>query len=164
MSENTPPADARGDDVYQPAGSDSANRPSGPYDPDNALDTDPTEDLAEPGYSPPERPRGVAHHGTTAREQYERASLDDRLAEERPDDPSGTDALLGDDVGDLPGGEGEPLDEETGARRAGRLAWRSDDGVTAVDVGRDDGTAPAEEAAMHRDTGIDGLRGGDGTG
>ncbi|MEU8539889.1 DUF5709 domain-containing protein [Streptomyces sp. NPDC048717] len=155
MSENTPSAEAFGDDVYQPAGSDSANRPSGPYDPGNALDTDPTEDLAEPGYSPPERPRGVARHGTTAREQRERASLDDRLAEERPDDPG--DAWLGDGMGDLPGGEGEPLDEESGARRAGRLAWRSDDGVSAVDVGTDDGTAPAEEAAMHRDTGIDGA-------
>lgn len=163
MTENTPPADARGDEVYQPAGSDSANRPSGPFDPDNALDTDPTEDLAEPGYSPPERPLGVARRGTTVAEQRESASLDDRLAEERPDTVADIGTDVGDGVGDLPGGEGEPLDEQSGARRAGRLAWRSADGVSAVDVGIDDGTAPAEEAAMHRETGIDGLQGTDGT-
>ncbi|MFI8827636.1 DUF5709 domain-containing protein [Streptomyces sp. NPDC053431] len=150
--------EGRGDEVYQPAGSDAANRPSGPYDPENALPAETTEDPEEPGYSPPDRPRAVTGHGTTVREAHEGASLDDRLAEERPDADAG--ARADDDgVGDLPGGEGEPLDQEAGAQRAGRLVRPSDlpasGSVTATDVGPDDGTAPAEEAAVHRDTGID---------
>ncbi|MFE1382438.1 DUF5709 domain-containing protein [Streptomyces sp. NPDC058740] len=148
--------DARGDDVYQPEGSDAQNRPSGPLDPENALDTDPTEALDEPGYSPPERPRGVQRHGTTLREQREGAPLDERLAEEQPE----ATPEEGDEVGDLPDGEGEPLDREAGATRAGRLTQADAPNpgrISARDVGPDDGTAPAEEAAVHRDTGIDGA-------
>ncbi|MFF5970400.1 DUF5709 domain-containing protein [Streptomyces sp. NPDC012769] len=148
-------ADTRGDDVYQPTGSDAPNRPSGPYDPENALDADTTEAVEEPGYSPPDRPHAVTRHGTTQREQREGAPLADRLAEERPD----VAPARGDDVGDLPDGDGEPLDEEAGATRAGRLT-RPDapgsGGVAAEDVGLDDGTGSAEEAAVHRDTAIDG--------
>lgn len=154
-------ADARGDDVYQPTGSDTSNRPSGPLDPENTVDTDPTEDLEDPGYSPPDRPRAVNRYGTTANEQREGAPLDERLAEELPD----VAPVEGDQLGDLADGEGEPLDEEAGATRAGRLV-RPDSpgagGVAATDVGIDDGTAPAEEAAVHRDTGIDGVEDTDG--
>lgn len=147
---------ARGDDVYQPEGSDTQNRPNGALDPENALDTDPTEAVEEPGYSPPEHPRGVQRHGTTVREQREGAPLDERLAEEQPD----VVPEEGDDVGDLPGGEGEPVDKEAGATRAGRLTSAEPPNpgrISARDVGLDDGTAPAEEAAVHRDTGIDGA-------
>ncbi|MFD3533655.1 DUF5709 domain-containing protein [Streptomyces sp. NPDC058664] len=154
------PDEARGDDVYQPTHSDVSNRPSGDLDPDNAIVTDPLEDMSVPGYSPPERPRGVTRHGTTQREQREGESLDERLAQETPDEP----APEGDGIGDLPGGAGEPVDEQAGATRAGRLApvdtlpGRIDRAV-ARDVGLDDGAAPAEEAAMHVDTAADETEG-----
>ncbi|MFH9954212.1 DUF5709 domain-containing protein [Streptomyces roseolus] len=154
------PDESRGDDVYQPTHSDSDNRPSDPLDPDNALATDPTDDLSAPGYSPPDRPRGVTRHGTTQREQREGESLDERLRQEEPESPPPT----GDGIGDLPGGEGEPVDEEAGATRAGRLApeaaWSGHvDRAVARDVGPDDGTASAEEAAMHVDTAVNGADG-----
>ncbi|MFJ8663423.1 DUF5709 domain-containing protein [Streptomyces sp. NPDC093795] len=150
------PDEARGDDVYQPTHSDASNRPSGALDPDNALVTDPIDDMAVPGYSPPDRPRGVNRYGTTPREQREGDTLDHRLAQEIPEEPP----LEGDGIGDLPEGDGEPVDEEAGATRAGRLApvdaspGRIDRAV-ARDVGLDDGAAPAEEAAMHVDTAVD---------
>ncbi|MFF5503498.1 DUF5709 domain-containing protein [Streptomyces roseolus] len=155
--------ESRGDDVYQPTHSDSDNRPSDPLDPDNALATDPTEDLTAPGYSPPDRPRGVNRYGTTQREQREGESLDERLRQEEPEVPPPP----GDGIGDLPGGEGEPLDQEAGATRAGRLAPEAAgsgriDRAVARDVGPDDGTAPAEEAAMHVDTAVNGADGVDG--
>ncbi|MFF9063916.1 DUF5709 domain-containing protein [Streptomyces sp. NPDC014891] len=149
-------SEARGDDVYQPfEGAD----PSGDLDPDNALMTDPIDDMAVPGYSPPERPRGATRYGTTQREQREGESLDERLAQEVPDLADGT-LPEGDGIGDLPGGEGEPVDEQAGATRAGRLTAvdtpsGSLDRAVARDVGLDDGTAPAEEAAMHVDTALD---------
>ncbi|MFE5942039.1 DUF5709 domain-containing protein [Streptomyces sp. NPDC056480] len=150
--------DARGDDVYQPAPSDAAGH-SADLDPDNALMTDAIDDLAVPGYSPPERPRGVTRHGTTQREQQEGESLDERLAQEMPDAP-GEPPPEDDGIGDLPGGAGEPVDEQAGATRAGRLAPVDtppgrDDHAVARDVGLDDGSAPAEEAAMHVDTAVD---------
>lgn len=62
----------------------------------------------------------------------------------------------GDGIGDMPGGEGEPLDPEAGADRAGRLV-APDEGtrtdttkeLVAEDEGIDGGAAGAEEAAMH---------------
>ncbi|MEU9297437.1 DUF5709 domain-containing protein [Streptomyces sp. NPDC048266] len=152
------PDEARGDDVYQPTHSDADNRPSGDLDPDNAIVTDPLDDMAVPGYSPPDRPRGVNRYGTTQREQREGEPLDRRLAQELPEVPP----LEGDGIGDLPDGDGEPVDEQAGATRAGRLApvdappGRHDRAV-ARDVGLDDGSAPAEEAAMHVDTAADGA-------
>ena len=154
MSENQ--STSRGDDVYQPEPMDGSDRPSNELDPDNALGTTPTDAMGEPGYSPPERPRGVTRHGTTVNEQREGESLDDRLAQELPDGP----VVAGDGVGDLPEGEGEPVDPESGATRAGRLTATSDPGaatVVAEDVGMDDGLSSAEEAAMHEETGIDGA-------
>ncbi|WP_137991724.1 DUF5709 domain-containing protein [Streptomyces vilmorinianum] len=154
MSENQPAS--RGDDVYQPEHTDGANRPSGELDPDNALDTEPTDDLSQPGYSPPDRPQAVTRHGTTLREGREGESLDARLAQELPD----VTPPPGDDIGDLANGEGEPVDPESGASRAGRLTQPTGGGpatLVARDVGPDDGVASAEEAAVHEDTGIDGA-------
>ena len=79
----------------------------------------------------------------------ERAELESRAET----DPA---AEAGDGVGDLPDGEGEPVDPEAGAARAGRLV-APDEGVhtdttkesVADDVGIDGGAAGAEEAAMH---------------
>ncbi|MFE6223068.1 DUF5709 domain-containing protein [Streptomyces sp. NPDC057854] len=153
--------EGRADDVYQPTHSDADNRPSGELDPDNALGTDPVDDMTVPGYSPPERPRAVTGHGTTQREQREGESLDERLRQEVPDEPEVPPAA-DDGIGDLPEGEGEPVDAEAGATRAGRLVPEAARGghmdrAVARDVGRDDGTAPAEEAAMHVDTAVDGA-------
>ncbi|WMX48329.1 hypothetical protein RGF97_30940 [Streptomyces roseicoloratus] len=158
-AQNDPAAeqDARGDDVYQPTGSDAPNRPSGPLDPENMLGDETADSPEEPGFSPPDRPGAVTRRGTTTAEQREGAPLDDRLAEEEPD----VTAVEGDAVGDLPGGEGEPLDRESGATPAGRLVApdpRVPGGVTARDTGPED-EVPAEEAAMHRDTAVDGADG-----
>jgi hypothetical protein len=100
-------------------------------------------DPLETGYSPPERPLGMR----------EELTLDERLAEEVPDTNADD---LGDDIGDLPGGTGEPLDDEVGGLRSGRLV-APDEGahpdretdLVAEDVGIDGGAASAEEAAMH---------------
>ncbi|MFE9764075.1 DUF5709 domain-containing protein [Streptomyces sp. NPDC005808] len=146
--------DVMGDEVYQPEGPDG-REDEGILDPEDTLNdrgTDPYEE----GWSPPERPLAVEHAGTTAREQREGESLDQRLAEERTDpaleEPGGSDGL-----GDLAGGEGEPLDDEVGTNRAGRLV-AEDEGaredaekdMIAHDVGIDGGAASAEEAAVHR--------------
>ncbi|MFF4160223.1 DUF5709 domain-containing protein [Streptomyces sp. NPDC001678] len=142
--------DVMGDEVYQPARSDRRDNP-GDLDLENALDGDLLDEVLDAGYSPPERPLGVGHHGTTAREQRERESLDQRLAEEVPDITMPD----GDGIGDQPGGDGEPIDEEVGDARAGRLTATIDampprrNDVFARDVGIDGGAASAEEAAMH---------------
>ncbi|MBW8805864.1 MAG: hypothetical protein JF587_18735 [Catenulisporales bacterium] len=101
------------------------------------------EDPLETGYSPPERPLGMR----------EELTLDERLGEEVPDDQYDP---AWDAVGDLPGGTGEPLDDEVGDDRSGRLV-APDEGahpdeetdLVARDVGIDGGAASAEEAAVH---------------
>ncbi|GAA2063973.1 DUF5709 domain-containing protein [Catenulispora yoronensis] len=125
-------------------------------------------DPLEEGYSPPERPLGMR----------EELTLDQRLAEEVPEegeDPdelaaaadsagagarrsgAGRDAAGRDDgVGDLSDGDGEPLDDQVGTGRSGRLV-APDEGahpdretdLVAEDVGIDGGAASAEEAAVH---------------
>ncbi|KAF5993721.1 DUF5709 domain-containing protein [Streptomyces sp. WAC00263] len=141
--------DVMGDEVYQPDGPDD-REDEGILDPEDTL-TDRGSDPYEEGWSPPERPIAVEHQGTTAREQRE----GERLAEERTD-PALEEPGADDGVGDLAGGEGEPLDDEVGADRAGRL-MAPDEGahedaekdLLARDVGIDGG-ASAEEAAIHR--------------
>ncbi|MGW5174939.1 DUF5709 domain-containing protein [Streptomyces sp. NPDC004082] len=143
-----------GDEVYQPDGTEG-REDDGILDPEDTL-SDRESDPYEEGWSPPERPLAVDHEGTTAREQREGESLDQRLAEERPD-PALEEPDTGDGVGDLPDGEGEPVDDEVGQERAGRLV-APDEGahedaekdMLAEDVGIDGGAASAEEAAVHR--------------
>lgn len=142
-----------GDDVYQPQREDQAD--AAPLDAEDALDERDYDDILDEGYSPPEKPLGAEKPGITATEQREGETLDQRLAQEVPDvgqdgqgDPDG--------VGDLPGGEGEPIDPEAGGPRSGRLV-APDEGAhpdteqqpTASDVGIDAGAAGAEEAAVH---------------
>ncbi|MGW2775793.1 DUF5709 domain-containing protein [Streptomyces olivaceoviridis] len=156
QSEQTPMAD----DVYQPTGSNEEQEDAGPLDLQDAVGERSNDDMLDEGYSPPERPLGVTKHGTTAAEQHEGESLDERLGQEVPD----VTPPAGDEIGDLPGGEGEPLDPEAGAARAGRLV-APDEGAhadttkeeVAEDVGIDAGAAGAEEAAVHvvpDDTGL----------
>ncbi|MEO3753106.1 DUF5709 domain-containing protein [Streptomyces sp. B6B3] len=143
--------DPMGDDVYQP---NETEQEGVTYtgDLENALDEADYDDVLDTGYSPPEKPRGVNAHGTTAREQRDGETLDQRLAEEVPD----VEPPPGDGIGDQPGMWGEPVaDGQAGEDRAGRLVASNDavprrlDDVTAQDVGIDGGAAGAEEASMH---------------
>ncbi|CAM5235723.1 MULTISPECIES: DUF5709 domain-containing protein [Streptomyces] len=148
QSEQTPMAD----DAYQPTGSNEEQEDAGPLDLQDAIGERSYDDMLDEGYSPPERPLGVTKHGTTAAEQHEGESLDERLGQEVPD----VTPPAGDEIGDLPGAEGEPVDPEAGAARAGRLV-APDEGAhadttkeeIAEDVGIDAGAAGAEEAAVH---------------
>jgi hypothetical protein len=140
------------DDAYQPTGGNEEQEDAAPLDLQDAVDERTYDDMLDEGYSPPEKPLGVTKSGTTAAEQHEGESLDDRLRQEVPD----VDVPAGDGIGDLPGGEGEPLDPEAGSDRAGRLV-APDEGahtnttkeLVAEDEGIDGGAAGAEEAAMH---------------
>jgi hypothetical protein len=101
------------------------------------------EDPLETGYSPPERPLGMR----------EEITLDERLAEEVPEQDA---ERYDDGIGDLADGAGEPLDDQVGDERSGRLV-APDEGAhadletdaVAEDVGIDGAAASAEEAAMH---------------
>ncbi|MFC5677555.1 DUF5709 domain-containing protein [Aeromicrobium endophyticum] len=103
-------------------------------DPDATLDS---------GYSPPEAYRGEGF-GTTADEQLQGESLDERLRQEEPEPDPYAEA-------------GEDLDDgEVGGERAGRLV-DPDGGIgedvekdlVGDDVGIDGAAASAEEAAVH---------------
>jgi hypothetical protein len=143
--------EGRGDDVYQPDGSE-IQEDAGPLEPEDTLDDRGLDDVLDEGYSPPERPRGVDETGTTAEEQMEGESLDQRLARENPDPPLVPD---GDGLGDESDTDGELLDPEAGDARAGRLTGPDEglggrwQGGVAEDVGIDGGAASAEEAAVH---------------
>jgi hypothetical protein len=140
------------DDAYQPTGDNEEQEDASPLDLQDAVDERSYDDMLDEGYSPPEKPLGVTKTGTTAEEQHEGETLDERLEQEVPD----VEPPPGDGVGDLPGGEGEPIDPESGESRAGRLV-APDEGahtdttkeVIATDEGIDGGAAGAEEAAMH---------------
>ncbi|MGA4845877.1 DUF5709 domain-containing protein [Streptomyces sp. G5(2025)] len=140
------------DDAYQPTGDNEEQEDAAPLDLQDTLDERGYDDMLDEGYSPPEKPLGVNKTGTTAAEQHEGETLDERLRQEVPD----TEPPAGDGVGDLPGGEGEPIDPEAGGDRAGRLV-APDEGahtdttkeVVATDEGIDGGAASAEEAAVH---------------
>ncbi|MFE3110114.1 DUF5709 domain-containing protein [Kitasatospora indigofera] len=140
----------RGDDVYQPDATADVGDDAGLLDPEDTL-VDRAAGPYEEGWSPPERPLAVEHRGTTAAEQNEGESLDERLAEEIPDPALAVPANdRTDDVGDVADTDGEPRDDEVGAARAGRLSPRATGPSTfATDVGVDGGAASAEEAAVH---------------
>lgn len=106
------------------------------------------EDVLDEGYSPPDHDPGVDRFGTTAFEEEQGETLDQRLAQEEPEpdpyDEAATDAAT-EDVGG-----------EIGSTRAGRLV-DEDQGLgpdeeadlVAEDVGIDGAGASAEEAAVH---------------
>ncbi|AEN13823.1 MULTISPECIES: DUF5709 domain-containing protein [unclassified Streptomyces] len=142
--------EGRGDDVYQPDGSDADNRPTDELDPENVIDEPDLDDVLDTGYSPPEKPLGVSKYGTTGEEQREGESLDRRLAQEVPEE----DPLQEPEDDDEPQDNG-PTEEEAGDERAGRVAAPEEPGderhnrVLGRDVGIDGGAASAEEAAVH---------------
>ncbi|MFE9911652.1 DUF5709 domain-containing protein [Streptomyces clavifer] len=145
------PDEGRGDDVYQPDGSDADNRPADDLDPENVLDEPDLDDVLDAGYSPPEKPLGVSKYGTTGEEQREGESLDRRLAQEVPEE----DPLLADPADAGPEDNG-PEEGDAGDERAGRVAVADEEPgsarnnrVLGRDVGIDGGAASAEEAAVH---------------
>jgi hypothetical protein len=118
---------------------------AGVLEPEDTLMDRGVSPAIDEGYSPPERPLAVDRRGTTAAEQREGETLDQRLAEEEPDP-----ALEDDDNAEI-------LDDnEVGRLRSGRLV-AEDEGVgedeekdlVASDIGIDGGAASAEEAAVH---------------
>lgn len=145
--------DVMGDEVYQPGGPD-VREDEGILDPEDTLE-DRGSDPFDEGWSPPERPLAVEHRGTTAREQREGESLDEKLAEERTD-PALEEPDEDDRAGDLAEDEDGLLDDEVGADRAERIL-ALDEGahqdaehdMIAEDGGSDDGTASEEEAVVH---------------
>ena len=121
------------------------------------------DDALDEGYSPPEKPRGVNAFGTTAAEQHQGESLEQRMAQEEPDpaayfdDPlAEPDTVGGDDPDAIAADQDFLGDPEVGNARSGRLV-APDEGshgdvesdLIAGDVGIDGGAASAEEAAMH---------------
>ncbi|MFF5897203.1 DUF5709 domain-containing protein [Streptomyces argenteolus] len=141
---------ARGDDVYQPEGSDGDNRPTDELDPENVIDEPDLDDMLDTGYSPPEKPLGVSKYGTTAEEQREGESLDQRIAQEQPEeDPFQVNLTEGEPE------DNGPEEDDAGGERAGRVAAAEDarplrnNRVLGRDVGIDGGAASAEEAAVH---------------
>lgn len=143
---------AMGDEVYQPDGSEVRDD-AALVDPQDSLEDRGVDEAWDEGYSPPERTRAAEDVGTTAQEQRDGETLDERLAREQPEISSAG----GDGIGDLTAGDGEPLDSEVGQERAGRLV-APDGGIhgdeekdlIADDVGIDGSAASAEEAAVHR--------------
>ncbi|MGW7100106.1 DUF5709 domain-containing protein [Streptomyces sp. NPDC054838] len=140
--------DQMADDVYQPTGTNEEQEDAAPLDLQNAMDERSYDDMLDEGYSPPEKPLGVTKFGTTAAEQHEGESLEERLRQEVPE--------VGQDPVDGPGDGAELPDPETGTARAGRLT-APDEGahpdttkeLIAEDHGIDAGAASAEEAAVH---------------
>ena len=135
---------------------DDADEASLRLEPEDVAEDVSTDDVLEAGYAPEDRPWAVDDWGTTDLEAEEGESLDGRLAREIPDLTG--DEEEGDDVGDLPGGEGELRDLEVGDQRAGRLAYTdagtesgpdSEPDLEAFDEGIDGGAASGEEAAVH---------------
>jgi hypothetical protein len=103
-----------------------------------------TDDILDEGYSPAEHYSAAERFGNTAEEQAAGETLDQRLAQEEPDQQ----------VGD---GDEESVDDgEVGSTRAGRLldpdegtGPDSDAEMFGSDVGIDGAGASAEEAAVY---------------
>jgi hypothetical protein len=127
--------------------SEQTNEPSEILDqlqPDDTLIDRGVDDVLDEGYSPPERYSAGEGFGTTADEQLQGESLDQRVAQEEPDvDPNADEEV-------------EDYDDEVGDQRSGRLV-DPDGGIgedtekdlIGDDVGIDGGAASAEEAAVH---------------
>lgn len=104
-------------------------------------------DALDAGYSPPDSARGSLAHGTTAAEQAEPETLQERVRQEEPEPE-----LSADDSGDEDWSDGDAA--QIGDERAGRLVAGDQEGdpeqdVLGRDVGIDGGAASAEEAAVH---------------
>lgn len=120
----------------------------------DSLEGDPSTDELDPGIIPPDGWAAADRFGTTEAEEEQGESLDQHLAEERPDVDPYAEA---EDEDEEASSEGEYLAEtDEPDPRAGRLV-AEDEGahpdtepdLVAEDVGIDAGGAGAEEAAVH---------------
>lgn len=118
--------------------------------PDDTLVDRGVEDVLDEGYSPAENYGPGEGFGTTAAEERQGESLEQRLAQEEPD----IDPYAEDDSDD----ESEyDSDAQIGSQRAGRLvdagggydAEDDEPDLVGGDVGIDGAAASAEEAAVH---------------
>jgi hypothetical protein len=148
------------------------------FDAEDTLIDRGVESSLDEGYSPREKPLGVDRWGTTAWEQSQDETIDQRIRQEEPDpdtaygapdNESGLDDVEGDMVG---GDDPDAIPAERDfvgdiGERAGRLV-APDQGfgedtekdLVAEDVGISGAGASAEEAAMHiagDDTGVEDL-------
>ncbi|MFJ5550323.1 DUF5709 domain-containing protein [Streptomyces sp. NPDC093225] len=165
---------AQGDGVYQPQ--EGAEPAEAQPDMENALGEPDLDAVLDTGYSPPDRPLAATRHGTTAAEQRTGESLDQRLAQEEPDqtgEPGATEDGTGrrsetapdDDlatdaeaVGDMgraaEGPDGDPGEDASGepggdASTAGR--------ARAGRIAPADESFPARHiSVLAHDTGVDG--------
>jgi hypothetical protein len=101
------------------------------------------DDVLDEGYSPPEKWSAAERYGNTAEEQLEGETLEQRLAQEEPEETGRLDEEFIDDG-------------EVGDARAGRLVDPNegigedvDAELVGQDVGIDGAGASAEEAAVH---------------
>lgn len=132
--------------------------------PEDSLDDRGIEDVLDEGYSPPERAREMFAFGTTAAEQRQGESIDQRVRQEVPDPNLAFDDPLDDDDERVGGDDPDAIDAlddwlgdgEVGDERSGRLvapdqgtAEDLEKDMIASDVGIDGAGASAEEAAMH---------------
>ena len=130
-------------------------------------DTGGVEDVLDRGYSPPDSARSPHLWGTTAAEQAQDETIDQRISQEVPDPDSAygapdnesgldSDRVGGDDPDGIAAREDWLGGAEIGTARAGRLV-ASDEGAHGDDdaeawgrdVGVDGAAASAEEAAVH---------------
>lgn len=136
---------------------DDDTSPEGYYDPmllppEESLDEDEVDIGPDESYSPGERPRALAAWGITDREAAGHEDLEHRLAREEPED---SEPPNWDGIGDSTDNDGEPIDDQVGDTRAGRLVMADIDPAGphsdywAFDVGVDGAGASAEEAAVH---------------
>lgn len=143
---NDPSVDVTGEageqESYHGYSVDDETQPQGSGDsltPDRGLD-----DPLEEGYSPPEKWSPAQGYGNTSLEEAAGESLDQRLAQEQPEEqPSALAPEL-------------DADEEVGNQRAGRLREQdvgtsedTESELLAEDVGIDGAGASAEEASVH---------------
>ena len=120
----------------------------------DSLEGNPANDELDPGYIPADGWSGADRFGTTEAEEEQGESLDQHLAEERPDVDPYAEAEQEDEAASS---EGEFLAEtDDPDPRAGRLV-AEDEGahpdaepdLVAGDVGIDAGGGGAEEVAVH---------------
>lgn len=122
----------------------------GVLQPSETLESDDfSADPLDTGISPPERHPASERFGVTEAEAREGETLDQRIAQEQPDQPAGDPGAVD--------GTATASDVESGSR-AGRLVAADEVGLRvneaeprqfAHEVGRDGGAASAEEAAVH---------------
>jgi hypothetical protein len=125
-----------------------ADQEDGLQDTTEALDEDEVGDPYEVGYEPSDKWAGANRFGTTAAEEAQGETLDQRLEQEVPDVDAEDDSDTDEDESTRRGYEEDP--------RAGRLI-AEDEGLgpdeeadsVAYDAGIDSAAATAEEAAVH---------------